>query len=198
MLISKKTIWLSWLLATLLSTTLAVTLGTIPIVLLMNDDSPLSTLLALLISGLFIGTGQWIILRTRLQKAGQWILATTIGIPFGIFSGGVTQALILDFHGSIWVSRAIVAVIGGTITAILQCRALHSKLPGSLLWLLATGVSWGIAICLVVLIFDTYLSNLDLWYLFTPLLGMLIGAIVGIITGAFVETGIMQTTPKAS
>ncbi len=63
---SIKSVGVSWLLVTFISTTLAVTLGAIPIVLLPNDDSPFPTIFLLLISGLFIGIAQWIILRSKL------------------------------------------------------------------------------------------------------------------------------------
>jgi len=197
MLRSIKSVWLSWSLFTFIGTTIGITLGAIPLVLLPDDDSPFFTLTLLLISGFFIGLAQWIVLRTKFLKAGQWILATTIGLPFGFFSGGMTLAFMPDFSGIIWVRAAVVGVIGGTITGILQLRALHSKLPGSALWLLASGLSWGIALCLSVFVFDTFLSNIEFRYFFVPFLGMLIGAVVGIISGGFVEIAIIQAILKS-
>jgi hypothetical protein len=194
---SIKSIWLSWLLLTFIGTSIGITLGAIPLVLLPGDDSPFFTFTLLLISGFFIGLAQWLILRTKLRRAGQWILATTIGLPFGFFSGGVLLALMPDFPGIIWIRAAVVALIGGTITGILQLRTLHSKLPSSLLWLLASGLSWGIALCLSGFVYDMFLSNLEFQYSFVPFLGMLIGAVVGIINGAFVETAIIQPVPKS-
>lgn len=194
---SIKSVWLSWSLATFISTTLAVTLSAIPIVLLPDDDSPFFVFTLLLISGFFIGLAQWLILRTKLPKSSQWILATTIGLPFGFFSGGVTLALMPDFPGNIWSRAAVVAVIGGTIIGILQLRALHTKISGSFLWLLASGLSWGVALCLSAFVFDTFLSNLEFQLFFVPFLGMLIGAVVGIISGAFVEAGLLQIIPKS-
>ena len=194
---SIKSILLSWSLITFIVNTLGVTLGAIPLILLPDYDSTFFTFTLLLVSGFFIGFAQWLILRTKLLKVGRWILATTIGLPFGFFSGGVTLALMPDFPGNLWVRAAVVAVIGGTIIGILQLRALNGKLTGSFLWLLASGLSWGIALCLSGFIFDTFLSNLEFRFFFVPFLGMLIGAVVGIISGAFVEPAILQTIPKS-
>lgn len=194
---SIKSVWLSWSLFTFISATVGTSLGAIPLVLLPNDDSPFFTFTLLVTSGFFIGLAQWLVLRTKLLKAGQWILATTIGLPFGFFSGGLTLALMPDFPRIIWVRATVVAVIGGTITGILQLRALHSKLPSSFLWLLASGLSWGIALCLSAFIYETFLSNLEFRYFFVPFLSMVIGTVVGIISGAFVKTTLIQPIPKS-
>ena len=187
-----KSVWLLWSPVTAITCALGLTLGER---LLIGIDGLLVRLLVLLItSGLFIGFGQWMILRTRLVKAGGWILATAIGLTF-CFSVG---SWILDRLPGNILAIEIWIVIGSTLTGILQWYTLQKKLSGGLKWILVSAASWGIAINATYLIVDAYFSWLRLGNWGTPLLGGLIGAFVGIISGAFVETSLLRPYREAS
>ncbi len=164
-------------------------------VLFHSDDSPLVVFALLILSGLFIGFGQWIILRTRVVKSGKWMLATTLGLPLGFFCGFMVVAFSPDFYVTDWVATWVISIVAGSIMGALQWRALHSKLTGSLPWIVASALGWGIAINLSGFLFLTSLFDATLWYVSIPLLGLLIGAVVGIISGAFVETSVLQASP---
>jgi hypothetical protein len=146
---------------------------------------------------LFIGFGQWGLLRKKLIKTGRWILATTFGLPIGFFLGFMLLAFSPDFYVTDWVATWVISITAGSFTGILQWRALHSKMTGSLPWVLVSALGWAIAINLSGFLFTNSLSGSDIWYLSAPALGILVGAVVGIISGAFVETSIIQTVPDS-
>lgn len=190
-----KSIWFSWALVTSISAAMGFALGGYPMVLSHNNHSPLVVFALLVISGLCIGFGQWRLLRTKLVKTGRWMLATAFGLPLGFFCGFLLVASSPDFYVTDWVATWIISIVAGSITGALQWRALHGRLTGSFLWILASALGWGIAINLSGLLFNTSSSNSNLSYISAPLLGILIGAVVGIISGAFVETSLIQTVP---
>jgi hypothetical protein len=193
-----RSFWFSWVLVTSLSSALGLTAGAFLIVLLRGDDSLPFKLGLLVISGLFIGYGQWILLRTKSMKASGWIFATAIGLSLGFLFGYVLLTFNPHLFMSGWAEISIVAIFAGTITGILQWCAVHGRLTGSAMWLIASVLGWGIALHLGIFLFALFLSRLDLWFLFTPLLGLVVGAVIGITSGAFVETSIIRTSQNAS
>jgi hypothetical protein len=192
-----KSIWFSWAFITSISAALGFALGAYLMVVFHSDDSPLLVFALLVISGLFIGFGQWGLLRKKLIKTGRWILATTFGLPIGFFLGFMLLAFSPDFYVTDWVATWVISITAGSFTGILQWRALHSKMTGSLPWVLVSALGWAIAINLSGFLFTNSLSGSDIWYLSAPALGILVGAVVGIISGAFVETSIIQTVPDS-
>ncbi len=184
---SIKLIWLLWAFDTTISSALGLTLGER---LIVSSGDPLLRVPALLVtSGLFIGVGQWMILRTRFTKAGGWILATVIGLTFGFLVG----LWVLDQLSGNLLAVEMWVIVGSMLTGTLQWYALQKKMSGSLKWILTSVLSWGIAINLTAFIFETYFTALSLGVLYFPVFGILIGAFVGIISGAFVETSILET-----
>src|SRR5689334_5024030 len=97
-----KSIWFSWALVTSISAALGFAIGGYFMVLIHNADSPLVVFMLLVVSGMFIGFGQWIFLRRKLIKSGWWMLATTFGLPLGFFCGFLLVASSPDFYVTDW------------------------------------------------------------------------------------------------
>ena len=135
------------------------------------------------------------ILRTKLlAKARGWVSATAIGLPLGFFIGfWVSRFLLGPLFFNEWIQLCFMASIAGMFTGILQWLALHRKLVNSLRWILTSTFSWGVGFTATDVLFDTYLSKVEFGSLFMPILGMSIGTLVGMISGAFVEPMLIQS-----
>jgi hypothetical protein len=119
--------------------------------ILVRDDRPYRLLLlALVIGGFMSSVGQWIMLRTKMKKSlGNWILATTAGIPFGLFIGFQIHELLLPLYTeywSLWKALLIVLMITGLCKGVVQWLVLFGNRP-SAIWLMLSSLSLiGIAI----------------------------------------------------
>jgi hypothetical protein len=76
---------------------------------LMTDPwfRPLYILIGFSISGLMMGLGQWLLLRSRIGNMWRWIPATTIGLPLGVLIG---------FFGG----HLAIAIMAGLFTSTFQ------------------------------------------------------------------------------
>src|SRR5215475_11216112 len=135
---------LSWITVTALGWIIGLSI-------LVRDYRPFRLLLlALLIGGFISGLGQWTILRTKMKKTTwEWILATTLGIPFGLFIGFQINELLLPIYveyWSLWRALLIVLMITGLCKGVWQWLVLFGKRP-SAIWLMLSSLSLiGIAI----------------------------------------------------
>jgi len=121
-----------WLLATIISTSLGVIFGGLLVAGILEIDTEIMTPLAYLIPAAFgmsigaaVGTAQWFMLRQRVRRAANWILATLAGrslgwsaaIGFAIatidssISTGTTREFVLNAASS--------GAIGGTFYGVL-------------------------------------------------------------------------------
>lgn len=158
---------------------------------------PLFIFIEIFLGSLLMGVGQWMILRTKLKRSWGWIPATTIGLSLGLFIGFFVSDLFLyNLNG--WVQLCIMSGISGIFTGILQWLALQRKWKGALKWTLVSTLSWSIGITATGFIFDSYLSRFEFGYLFAPILGLFIGTFVGIISGIFVESTLIQTNQRGA
>src|SRR5688572_5428728 len=155
-------------------------------------------LVEIAMGGLWISLGQWMILRMKLIATWGWIPATAIGLPVGFFVGSwINELLPGSIFANEWVETYVMASAAGIFAGIFQWLASQRKLKSSLKWILVSALSWGIGITTTGFIFDTYFSNIDFGYLFFPILGMFMGTIVGIISGTFVESALIQIEHKS-
>src|SRR5215475_1994497 len=119
--------------------------------ILVRDDRPYRLLLlALVIGGFMSSVGQWMMLRTKMKKSpGNWILATTAAIPFGLFIGFQIHELLLPIYveyWSLWRALLIVLMITGLCKGVWLWLVLFGKRP-SAIWLMLSSLSLiGIAI----------------------------------------------------
>jgi hypothetical protein len=196
-----KSFWLSWMLATYISSVVGSALGAIlaQFVTQLTDDrdAVLSVFAFLSMWGLSIGIGQWIILKTRMTEAWTWIPATAIGLSLGLLLGyGVIFIL---FESSL--SNAtemlhifLAATIAGVITGALQWTTLARWSKRALPWVSVSAISWSVGI-IAVLFLINFMDDkgIDFKYLNLPLGFMLAGILPGIISGYFVESMLRQT-----
>ena len=71
--------------------------------------------------GALLGTAQWFLLRYRFARAGWWVVASTVGLSFGLGVGRVAGAALYD---------SVVGTLGET-----PARLLATAVFGSRSWL---------------------------------------------------------------
>src|SRR3954470_15386369 len=81
-------------------------------------DNPIAALVAGLIPGAVIGTGQWLVSRGRLRP-GPWILATALGMGVGLLLG----ATVVGFRTSL-ADVAVMGALTGAVLGVAQTVAL--------------------------------------------------------------------------
>jgi hypothetical protein len=96
-----------------------------------------------------LGIFQWLVLRTRIPKAGWWVPATTVGMLIGIALGVGMIPWISRLTGRTWDwdyqpnLLGLYAIIGLTL-ALVQLLVLRRHVTASWLWLPVTMVGWGV------------------------------------------------------
>lgn len=185
-LLQRNSVWPFWVLATSISSTLGFMIGNHVMNALIEHYHDALVLVAYLATpGLFIGAGQWIILRYLHKRAKMWIIATAIGFSIGF---SVTFWIYPSVPGQqhtrlfFWLFSSIIV---GLVVGILQWIALHRILRGSFVWLLVSGLSWGIGMTISVASYRTYFEKINGLY-GDLIFGALIGSFVGILSGVFV------------
>ena len=174
-------LWILWIFVSILGLSVGLTIG----INLMGADwtfRPLFVLVGLTISGLLIGLGQWVLLRTRMKQSWRWIPATALSLPLGILIGFLVRNNLI-----------IMSTAAGLFAGVLQWIALDRKVESPFRWIVVSVLSWGIGIPTALLIFDAYLWNTDFGFGNYPNLGILIGSIVGTINGAFVDSVLVNS-----
>jgi len=146
------------------------------------------------IVGLIIGFGQWTLLRATLEKSWKWIPATTIGLPLGLFIGFIVVNILLIFIDlqNTWIVYFITAGIAGAFIGTLQGFALYAKLQGLVTWILVSALGWGFGFAIISFASETFLSHVNSWYISYPFDGITIGIMVGLFTGAFIESTLVD------
>jgi len=200
---SSKKFWLLWILFTCIGSSFAFTLA--GSFLNQFDDNtldyyfPFFAPLAVVVTGLFIGFGQWLTLRTRLKGSIFWIPATAIGPLLGLFFGIGVNLMLPDSNTVYnWIDTLIISIVAGIFTGTLQWVSLHSKFIGFYKWILASGLCWGFGMFFYRHIVDTLFMNIDFGFFTAPISGLLIGAIIGIISGGFVEHTLLFSLPEST
>ena len=193
-----KSFWSLWALVTSIGSAIGFTLAGGFEGLFDDYSLRFFLLVQIAMGGLLISFGQGMILRTKLTATWGWIPATAIGLPAGFFVGSwINEFLPGSIFANEWMETYVMASIAGIFAGIFQWLALRRKLKNPLKWILASALSWGIGITTTGFIFVTYFSNIDFGYLFAPILGLFIGTIVGIISGAFAESALIQIEYKS-
>lgn len=127
--------------------------------------------------GLLSGTGQWLVLRSRLARSGRWIPSSLIG---GVVVGFVADRL-GDQAGSLGAFGAY-----GIILGAFQWTVLKGRLRSAGTWVLASGTAWALgSVALVWLDGIALGSTWPLGELATvAIMYGLLGGVAGALTGA--------------
>jgi hypothetical protein len=125
-----------------------------------------STIMLGAVTGLVIGSLQWLVLRAQFNRSALWILATSAGWAIG-FSLGVFTAQ--SFELIDWSFGLAAGIVTGAVVGVSQWLYLSRRVPRALLWIplstfaLASGF--------------IYYRAEAVW------IGLLFGALYGIVTG---------------
>ena len=108
-----------------------------------NDGFFEGVLSLLLLTGLFMGFGEWVVINTKIKKAHNWILATLIGFALGSFISFLIFSLISVIVGK-WIQMIGSLAGAGLFTGICQWVSLKTKITTSLRWSLVMASSFAI------------------------------------------------------
>jgi hypothetical protein len=196
--------WFLWTIVTAIGSTVGFPLGYVigdyffPDLTVVNNGLKIPFLLIVITTfGLVIGFGQWTTFRARLEKSWVWIPITSIGFPLGFIIGFLAHEIIYGYVFE-WASPFIMPSVAGMFIGSLQCLALSRKLKTSFMWILISGLSWGIVLNQET---DKYINDFIITpYIQTtnlqlPVYGFLIGLVVGTISGIFVESVLINPRP---
>jgi len=157
-----------------------------------SNDGFFEYILSLLILiGLFMGLGQWIVISTKIKKAYSWILATLIGFFVGSFVSFFIFAFVGEmlpipdkYYSIIELIQMIGTLMGaGMLTGACQWVSLKRKLAHSLKWSLVSGLSFVIGI-LPMFFVQGYTVNFPIVREISIIASV---GLVAIISGYFVE-----------
>jgi hypothetical protein len=167
-----------WIMAMAAGASLALLLG--QILLLAIDNVvwlPADAVFIAGMLGLFLGIGQWLLLRPRLPRSGWWVFASLIG---GIIAGFVVNQI-----GNQAISLALFGTFG-LILGAFQWSVLRGRLRNSGIWPFVSGFAWALGSLSI-----DWVDRIALHpsWPFNELLTVatmyaLLGVLVGVVTGA--------------
>jgi hypothetical protein len=129
------------------------------------------------VGGLVFGTAQWIVLRKRVDRSGQWVLASSMGWLVGSAVGW-------------FVFSAVGWLMVGAAVGIAQWIVLRRRVYRSGFWALASVVGWVLASIMGwVASFHVGVG--------TVVAGLVVGLVAGAITGLVLITLLRHPIPKA-
>ena len=191
------TFWAQWVLASVLGLTVGGG-AAVPVVIATwntvyskqpsNEQGYLATfvgaLLASAIVGNAAGLGQWLVLRTRIQKVGWWVLASAVGLATGlgaVFGSEATMPevwrFIWRFSHSLSMERAIAGAMAGTAIGLAQWLVLRKRIQKAGWWVLASAAALAMVGGLSTVVDDV------LWHVVRGNIqrGITLGVIVGVV-----------------
>ena len=139
---------------------------------------------ALLLVGLFMGFGQWVVIREKIKLTKGWILATLIGfsiggfVSFQVFDHLLAYAPYDDKYFEVYLEILYVGTLtgAGMLMGFCQWVSLKRKIAGSLKWSLVNALSFAISLLPMLL-------PLSLAYIFI----FFLPGLIALISGYFVE-----------
>ncbi len=158
-----------------------------------NDGTVQFLISFLLLVGLFMGLGQWIVINTKIKKAYVWILATLIGFNIGIIVSFRLFSLVPPFANKYYMLyeqiQIIVTFIGaGLFTGFCQWISLKRKIAGSLKWSLVNGLSFLIGILSFTLFILSFVSDYPVEHPIVRVISIIVSVgLVTLISGYFAE-----------
>ncbi|MCE9647328.1 MAG: hypothetical protein K8S20_15130 [Chloroflexi bacterium] len=157
-----------------------------------SNDGFLGDILSLIILiGLFMGLGQWIVISTKIKKAYNWILATLVGFSVGSFFSFIIFSIVgemLPIPNKHYIIIELIQMMGslmgaGMFTGACQWVSLKRKLAHSLKWSLVSGLSFVIGI-LPMFFVQGYTVNYPIVRVISIIVSV---GLVAIISGYFAE-----------
>ena len=145
-------LWLAWTFAT----ALGMLVGYLPLALLVGSlDLGFARVIVPIISGIFLGLAQWLVLRPYISKSYDWILNHAVGWVVGYTLGlYVVQLLSKTSLGML-----VGFISFGVIVALFQYPALRREIPHLATWILANVAGWTLGAYLSLLAAGVLFQN---------------------------------------
>ena len=171
-------LWLAWTFAT----ALGMLIGYLLLVLLVGSlDLGVARVLVPIISGIFLGLAQWLVLRPYISKSYDWILNHAVGWVVGFTLG----LYVVQLLSKTPLGMLVGFISFGLIVALFQYPALRREIPHLATWILANVTGWTVGAYLSLLATGVFFQN-NLPTTFTSVLvsvgitGLVAGAITGL------------------
>jgi hypothetical protein len=128
-------LWLAWTLAT----ALGMLIGYLPLAFLVGSlDLGVARVIVPIISGIFLGLAQWLVLRPYVTRSYDWILNHAVGWVVGFTLGlFVVQLLSKTPFGML-----VGFISFGLIVALFQYPVLRREIPHLGTWIVANVIGW--------------------------------------------------------
>jgi len=145
-------LWLAWTFAT----ALGMLIGYLPLALLVGSlDLGFARVIVPILSGIFLGLAQWLVLRPYISKSYDWILNHAVGWVVGYTLGlYVVQLLSKTSLGML-----LGFISFGVIIALFQYPALRREIPHLATWILANVAGWTLGAYLSLLAAGVLFQN---------------------------------------
>jgi len=170
-------LWLSWTLAT----ALGMLIGYLPLALLVGSfDLGLARVIVPIITGVFLGLAQWLVLRPYISNSYDWILNHAVGWVVGFTLGlFVVQLLSKTPFGML-----VGFMSFGLIVALFQYPVLRREIPHLGTWIVANVIGWTLGAYLGQLAAGVFFQNVAPTTFTSVLVTVgITGLVAGAITG---------------
>jgi hypothetical protein len=171
-------LWIAWALAT----ALGMLIGYLPFAFVVGSlDLGLARILVPIISGIFLGLAQWLVLRPYITESSDWVLNHAAGWMAGFTLG----LFIVQLLSKTPVGMLIGFISFGLIVAVFQYPVLRREIPHLATWVIANVIGWTIGAYLAQLAIGIFFQNV-VPTTFTSVLvsvgftGLVAGAITGV------------------
>jgi len=145
-------LWLAWTFAT----ALGMLIGYLLLALLVGSlDLGFARVIVPIISGIFLGLAQWLVLRPYISKSYDWILNHAVGWVVG-FTLGLYAVQLLSKTS---LGMLIGFISFGVIIALFQYPALRREIPHLATWILANVAGWTLGAYLSLLAAGVLFQN---------------------------------------
>ena len=128
-------LWLAWTLAT----ALGMLIGYLPLAFLVGSlDLGIARLIVPIVTGILLGTAQWLVLRPYVSNSADWILNHAVGWVVG-FSLGL---FVVQMLSTTPLGMLVGFIAFGVIVALFQYPVLRREIPHISTWMLANVIGW--------------------------------------------------------
>ncbi len=126
-----------------------------------------------LVGGFFLGLFQWFIMRTKISRAGRWILATTIGWSISFSMLLFIEVFYINYYTPS-VHRVVVNALSLVIFGLAQWLILRSEVQKAGWWVMAYAIGFAVSSGIAITIVESY-EFLDVSVFIIPFLGIATG-----------------------
>ena len=128
-------LWLAWTLAT----ALGMLIGYLPLAFLVGSlDLGVALIIVPLISGIFLGLAQWLVLRPYVSRSYDWILNHAVGWVVGFTLG----LFVVQLLSKTPLGMLVGFMSFGLIVALFQYPVLRREIPHLAIWIAANVIAW--------------------------------------------------------